>query len=165
MDEIIITPNSTFDEFQRSISLPFKKTVAQHALRIVSALLGATMILTILETWGSPAVDPAILAGICLVIILILSNITASSRLRACYLAGSDDPATYTFSESGVTGACGCTKTTFLWAAFDRALDAGTMYVLFTKSLACVRIPKRNIPAASLDAFPALLREKLGRLH
>ena len=162
MDAITITPDSTFDEFTRSTSMPFKPTAVRFAIQIASALFGMTMVVTIIETWGTFAGAASIVAGLSVAAIFIFSRIMINSRLRGCYLAGKDDPAVYTFDQGGVVGTCDCTKTEFSWKAFDRLLDAETMYVLVTKSLACIRIPKRNIPADRAAEFSALLSEKVG---
>lgn len=162
MDAISITPDSTFEEFTRSVSAPLKPSAIRLPLQIASLLLGMGAVITLIETWGSFAGVAAVIAAISGLAIFVLSQSLASSRLKACYLAGKDDAATYAFSESGVTGACKCTRTDFSWAAFDRVLESETMYVLVTKSLACIRVPKRNIPSDRVDQFVALISERVG---
>jgi len=167
LEDIVVRPDASYREFLESATLPFKpfRSPWVAVLKFAGGVLGAGMVIAIIETWGSFAGAATIAAAIAFVLYFVALYATnqqaANSRLRTCFESGKKDPASYVFSNAGISAACDCTKSEISWAAIDRLVETEGAYVLILRSLACLCIPKRDVPAGRAVEFAALLRAKL----
>jgi hypothetical protein len=93
--------------------------------------------------------------------IAVISRSIAAERLQTFYLASTRDSTTYAVTEDGISGRSQFATEDYSWQAFDRAIEAKSLYVLVMRNLACIILPKRNIPHERTDDFATLVRAKL----
>lgn len=160
MDEIVVTPKSTFDEYlfaQRALAknaIPSSSRIARY---LVGALLGAAIGFGLVA-----APSPALLFLVAAIVAyILLTQLTARSYGKSLYKRWSSESPPVVFSDAGIRSDANDAKIEFSWDFFDRLVTGDSSYVLVAKSGGFVSIPKRDVPPEKAEALRELLARKL----
>jgi len=166
MNEIVVTPDGTFDEWmqgQKAVMKPIKMAWVLQAAQMVMA--GSIVILLIENSYGPTSflTATALAAAISFAVYYVMCiQITRHHRVAA-YLAWKAGPrSTLRFSSEGVSSTSPTEECRYAWEHFGRVVDTKDTYTIVFRSPLYLCVPKRQIPAEQRTAFTDLLREKVG---
>jgi hypothetical protein len=161
VDPIIVKPDSTFEEFLAAASAGSEASPLTFVMKIATVIFSAVLTIMLIETWGSLVSGAAVALALSAAAIYGASLVYSRTRLRARYECGRLDPATYTFSDANVVGACECTRSEMTWRGFDGLTETKSAYLLSRASGGSLCIPKRDVPNGRLADFTTLLKERI----